>query len=281
MFFLIAFVTVPFTTVLVRYRLAYHPKETRPDLEAASADVGPTSTTSSSTETVGSAESVVAKPTFLSTAKRIYQLEALVATLFYSFALVWIYRSISTRYKLEIFGTSIKDGVNALFTPWERTKPYKIVSPALLATLLHQIVLQIFAFHPLREMLDTNKTHEIESVRILKAAGILGLLIIDTLICTPLDVIVTRLAVQTNQNALLCTTDDSVDNTTDIPHDEKSTTLTPELELPVDTAAVTYRGGNLEPYIHGYDCAKKIVNEEGWGVLYRGWFITFLGLIFS
>lgn len=35
--------------------------------------------------------------------------------------------------------------------------------------------------------------------------------------------------------------------------------------------------GDTHLYTGLYDCVKTIVREEGWGVLYRGWFLTFLG----
>lgn len=32
-----------------------------------------------------------------------------------------------------------------------------------------------------------------------------------------------------------------------------------------------------DPYLGFVDCAKSIITEEGWGALYRAWWITLLG----
>jgi len=36
-----------------------------------------------------------------------------------------------------------------------------------------------------------------------------------------------------------------------------------------------------DPYIGLVDCAKRIVDEEGWKVLYRAWWMTLLGGVAS
>lgn len=84
MFFLVAFVTVPFTGILVRYRLAYHPKETPANAAEPEADA---------CRQAGSKElePVMTKPTFWSVAKRIYHLE--VSIWHRMFYIYWIYHS--------------------------------------------------------------------------------------------------------------------------------------------------------------------------------------------
>ena len=34
-----------------------------------------------------------------------------------------------------------------------------------------------------------------------------------------------------------------------------------------------------EPYIGMVDCAKRIIDEEGWSTLYRGWWLTMFGCL--
>lgn len=34
-----------------------------------------------------------------------------------------------------------------------------------------------------------------------------------------------------------------------------------------------------EPYIGLVDCAKRIIDEEGWSALYRAWWLTTLGCL--
>lgn len=36
-----------------------------------------------------------------------------------------------------------------------------------------------------------------------------------------------------------------------------------------------------DPYVGLVDCAKRILDEEGWGALYRAWWITLLGTLIS
>lgn len=36
-----------------------------------------------------------------------------------------------------------------------------------------------------------------------------------------------------------------------------------------------------DPYLGLIDCAKKVVDEEGWSTLYRAWWLTMLGGIGS
>ncbi|KAJ7364179.1 hypothetical protein DFH08DRAFT_268026 [Mycena albidolilacea] len=49
-----------------------------------------------------------------------------------------------------------------------------------------------------------------------------------------------------------------------------------QLTIDSDDVVVHLRSEN-EPYLGLVDCAKKIVAEEGWPVLYRMWFLTFWG----
>lgn len=44
-----------------------------------------------------------------------------------------------------------------------------------------------------------------------------------------------------------------------------------------------FKSGSLrterEPYIGLVDCAKRIIDEEGWSALYRAWWLTMLGCL--
>jgi hypothetical protein len=37
----------------------------------------------------------------------------------------------------------------------------------------------------------------------------------------------------------------------------------------------------MDPYLGLVDCAKRIINEEGWRALYRGWWLTMLFGVFG
>ncbi|KAG6908675.1 hypothetical protein DXG01_003689 [Tephrocybe rancida] len=352
MFFLVAFLTVPFTGILVRYRLAYQPKEillpAPTDLEAATSSnaeaLNPVGTTSNATSSSnadssnnmpaqdvrpGEATLAATRPTLFGIAKRVYQIEgkgglykgilptlivnfvmmifsgnslsriyispappttgqtlfrSLFNTLLYSFALIWVYRSIAVRTKLEIFGTSIKDGIKALFTHHERARPYRAISPALLSALIGHILIDMFIFRPLGTLILSNQlTQHADAVYFMRI-GVTGLLhLINTLISAPLDVITTRLAVQCNYSGpdVATVTPGEPDAVAEVVQvDEKSASSHHELGLADNNVAVNYRSDDQAPYTSVYNCATKIIKEEGWGVLYRGWFITFLGKIY-
>ncbi|KAG6812966.1 hypothetical protein H0H92_015085 [Tricholoma furcatifolium] len=347
MFFLVASViTVPFTGILVRYRLAYCPKisSATTDPEAATSSSPNASTTSpdastsenplpSNATSTSSSPPVLAGPdtrttdatSFWNVAKRVYQIEGksglykglfptllvnflwmnprsyispapltfqrtlidcLIGTLFYTFTLVWVYRLISTRTKLEFFGSSIKDGINALFTPYELARPYRIVTPSLLLALIGQVLLQVLVLRPLRQMVQPSQDAEKDVMYYSRWGATMALLIVSTGIFAPLDVIVTRLAAQRNFGAVSLVTDElpaaAVPVEVGVPHsDEKVSDIVvgDEVSEPcTDNVAVKYREDDMELYTSVYDCAKKIIQEEGWTVLYRGWILTLLGI---
>jgi hypothetical protein len=37
----------------------------------------------------------------------------------------------------------------------------------------------------------------------------------------------------------------------------------------------------MDPYLGLIDCAKRIIDEEGWRALYRGWWLTMLFGVFG
>ncbi|KAJ7463020.1 mitochondrial carrier domain-containing protein [Mycena latifolia] len=78
------------------------------------------------------------------------------------------------------------------------------------------------------------------------------LLLTYRIVCNPLEVVISRLAVQGSHN---------VDAT--------------EIEMPAPEAVVKLRDEQEEEDYKGVmDCLQKICREEGWLVLYRGWWIV-------
>jgi Mitochondrial carrier protein len=37
----------------------------------------------------------------------------------------------------------------------------------------------------------------------------------------------------------------------------------------------------MDPYLGLTDCSKRIIDEEGWRALYRGWWLTMLAGVFG
>ncbi|KAG6855775.1 hypothetical protein H0H87_010984, partial [Tephrocybe sp. NHM501043] len=207
--------------------------------------------------------------------------QSLFNTLFYSFALVWVYRSITVRTKLEIFGTSIKDAIGALFNYNERARPYNTITPALLSALLGQILLEFFVFQPLRNLIKPDQQAQPVDAIYFWRLGATGLVLLaDTMISAPLNVITTRLAAQRSYGGPIILAEEQPAIISQVV-EEKALDQDSEVQPSAESVAVRYRGDGLEPYTSVYDCATKIVEEEGWGVLYRGWFVIFLGKFYS
>lgn len=204
--------------------------------------------------------------------------QCLINALFYSVGLVWVYRAITTRSKLEVFGTSIKDGIQALFTHYERARPWRIWTSGMLSALLANMLLHLLILQPLRGLIEPDQRRQpIDAIFYLRGAATGLLILVSTAVFAPLDVIVTRLAAQRNYGGARVAAVSP--ETLEVQGDGVDMA---KASLPgVENVAVRFRAdSDLEPYLGVYDCAKKIIKEEGWGVLYRGWFMTFLGTIF-
>ncbi|PBL03548.1 hypothetical protein ARMGADRAFT_1056679 [Armillaria gallica] len=267
---------VPFTGVLVRYRASCHP----------STDDAPTFW--------GIAKRVYQKqgisglcyglaPTFLivaltrfppkfyispSPSTKGYSLtSALLSILYYVFVLVLVYRSIAATRKLDLFEPT--ESLHYLLSDHEREKPWAIYQiPGLLPALVINVFINIAIIRPLHYLIfPVNHPEDISVTETcLRLACILLVTALGTAVLTPLEVITTRLALQRNHGSR----DVSLEDT------GGAKVLEPSAS---DDVVVRLRNED-EPYPNLLDCAKTIVQEEGWRVLYRGWFITFLGVLY-
>ncbi|KAJ6531935.1 hypothetical protein B0H19DRAFT_1189241 [Mycena capillaripes] len=418
LFFLDTVLSVPFNSILVRYRAASHPK--------AAVEDG----------------SIPPPPTFISMAKRVWRLQgvegltkglmptlmatffftlmwpfgwfklylspssptttrvgpssSLIYTLIYTIILVTTYRAIATPRKLDVLNA--REALHILFSAHERKKPWVIFQiPGLLPALFLNLGIFHFIVSPLRDLIRPWWLHDYSPLEdVLRNAGLVLLAMLSTIVSAPLEVIVTRLALQRNYGGLTLVdgseiivaasetlvdasetrnagefavaapvaqsppvvtsppipvsvetapaaqlpaavetgllseevdylAENQVENTpTPIPTIPVSVKTTPgetdslsekadypvenpvenppappqfrenvvissaadgvDLErglLPVnsDDVVVHLRSEN-EPYLGLVDCAKRIIAEEGWPVLYRMWFLTFLGNLF-
>ncbi|KAK7033244.1 mitochondrial carrier [Favolaschia claudopus] len=262
----------------------------------------------------------------------------LLSTAFYTFFLVAAYRSITSPRKLDVLNA--REALHILFTVHERKKPSVILqTPGLLPAILLNVLFYHFVVRSISQMIYPYHTPEIYSFKEewIRRAGLVVLALFSTAICTPLEVIATRLALQRNYGGLAIIGEatpaqntvapaatpsneaavqlppapvdvvsetptqpaDPVAEKPEYPVDKPAETAAPliadmatQLVVPADSERDLERGltpfvdsddvvvhlhNENEPYLGLVDCYKRIVAEEGWEVLYRMWFVTFLG----
>ncbi|XAO23179.1 hypothetical protein I312_101957 [Cryptococcus bacillisporus CA1280] len=179
-----------------------------------------------------------------------------------------INRAIITPYKLP---NSAKGSLRILLTPLERSKPYTLyMTPGLLATTLTHVVCATLLARTMRIFfLGISSVTDDETVRnIAWWRWILYLIwqCLSTFWFTPLEVIATRLSVQPNNSGdALSTEEEAPEGISFCGAGEDVIGLRP----------------STEPYLGMVDCARKIIEEEGWASLYRGFLFTMLGSVFG
>lgn len=213
-------------------------------------------------------------------------------------------RSITTSHKLQSFHP--KQSLDALITPCERRKPWVLLTPGLLPALLTGILLRVLVLRPLFGLVRLDKpvdgiTVELMAYMVVK----ISVMSLSTVVLAPLDVIVTRLVLQRNYS-------DGVDISATAPEGELPAADMVDsvgAEVDIEKAAAKdeefiLEDSGAEPairYLYKYsflslivlkghryrsdkevytgliNCVQTISREEGWGVLYRMWWLTLLG----
>ncbi|KAF8070495.1 hypothetical protein FPV67DRAFT_1412812 [Lyophyllum atratum] len=296
-------IIVPLTGVLVRFRANYNPKALRLDPEGgAQAHTGPVIHSFFGMMTrvytiegwAGLYKGLM--PTLLSTvivtlliltfldapttrhgAYRAPE-AGILGTLVYSLGMMLIslptailtYRSITTPHKLPYL--QLMHNLRILLTPTERRRPWILyLTPGLLAAEVLHIAMVVLFLGPLRRLLvpelSPNSEKRISDISIVKLSIYLVLVILSTAILTPLEVIATRLAIQRNHasseyNSVSQEVDGDAEETAEFSGAEED---------------VIGLRSEADPYLGLVDCAKRIIDEEGWVSLYRAWWITLLG----
>lgn len=153
--------------------------------------------------------------------------------------------------------------LRAIFTPYERKKPWTIwLTPGLITA----VAIQGFWFIGLRAIRThinplnrpVNPTEPIDISPLGVTLHILSALLSAAIVC-PLSVIVIRLSIQRNHPAgEIVAQDDS------------------EFIVYSDEDVVRRRNEE-DPYTGLGDCVRRIVTEEGRGTLFRAWWLTLLG----
>ncbi|ODO07142.1 hypothetical protein L198_00721 [Cryptococcus wingfieldii CBS 7118] len=182
---------------------------------------------------------------------------------------VIINRSIITPYKLP---NSPAASLRILLTPVEISKPYLLyLTPGLLATTFaHALCATLIARTMRVFFLGTAVITEETTSDIAWWRWLLYFVwqCLATLWFTPLEVIATRLSVQPNTGGAM-----PVEGAEDEPLEGVSFCGTDEDVIGLRPAT--------EPYNGLLDCARKIVEEEGWPSLYRGFWFTMMGNVFG
>ncbi|KAK7472829.1 hypothetical protein VKT23_000936 [Stygiomarasmius scandens] len=203
----------------------------------------------------------------------------ILGTLFYSIVMMLValptaiitYRSITTPLKLPYFN-ALKS-IRILLTPTERRKPWVLyLTPGLLAAEVLHIAVVVLGLGPLRRVLlpmsDESSFGDISPVRL---AIYLVIVCLSTAVLTPLEVIATRLAIQRNHaSSEYNSVSQEVDGDAEEAH-----------EFAGAGEDVIGLRNEEDPYVGLVDCAKRIIDEEGWPALYRAWWLTLLGSLGS
>jgi hypothetical protein len=145
-----------------------------------------------------------------------------------------------------------------------------------MASEVSHILLVLLFLNPLRGFLlpDPSFPDTFKNVSYWKIGIYVVVAVLATVVLTPLEVIGTRLAIQRNHasseyNSVRQEADGSGD---------------PE-EIPLEYAGaeedVIGLRNEEDPYVGLVDCAKRIVDEEGWQALYRAWWVTLLGILLT
>ncbi|KAH9018501.1 hypothetical protein EDB85DRAFT_2012468 [Lactarius pseudohatsudake] len=185
-------------------------------------------------------------------------------------AMIITYRSIITPYQLPYSPPLLS--LRVLLTPTERRKPWVLyLTPGLLAAELLHITYAVVGLPILRHLLLPSLSHVGDPVPYdlypRSLTIYLAISLFSTAILCPLEVISTRLAVQRNHDSaeFNSVAQEKVGGTKDLP------------EYSPDEDVIGLRN-DTDPYLGLRDCAKKIIDEEGWRALYRGWWLTMFGV---
>jgi len=167
-------------------------------------------------------------------------------------------RSIITPYRLPLQPRAC---IRILLTPFEQTQPWLLyLTPGLLAaTFIHSLCVTLLA-RTVRVTLLGPPSDLFAEIAYWRWAIFFVYQALATAWLTPLEVVATRLSVQPNTGGF--------------------ESVASEEELP---EGVTFAGTDedviglrptTEPYVSLLDCARKVVEEEGWQSLFRGWWWT-------
>ncbi|KAG1732214.1 mitochondrial carrier [Suillus paluster] len=179
-------------------------------------------------------------------------------------------RAITTPHKLPYLNAIYS--LRVLLTPTERRKPWILyLTPGLLAVQVAHIAYVVLGLRTIRQLLLPGLANpgfpNRDEISPVKATIFLVIALLSTAILTPLEVIAIRLSIQRNHAA---------PEFNSISQEEDGDAEEATEYAGADEDVIGLRT-EREPYIGLVDCAKRIIEEEGWSALYRAWWLTTLG----
>jgi len=181
-------------------------------------------------------------------------------------------RAITTPHKLPCFNAIYS--LRILLTPTERRRPWILyLTPGLLAAQVSHIAYVVLGLRTVRRLLlpelSQHGLFSREDVSVIKLAIFFVLALASMVVLTPLEVIAVRLAIQRNHAA---------PEFNSVSQEEEGDAEEAAEYAGIDEDVIGLRS-EREPYIGLVDCAKRIIDEEGWSALYRAWWLTMLGCL--
>jgi hypothetical protein len=180
------------------------------------------------------------------------------------------YRAITTPHRLPYFKPMYS--LRIVLTPTERRRPWILyLTPGLMAAQIAHIGYIVLGLGTIRRLLlpelsapGIPKVGDISHIRL---TVFVVLLVSSTAILTPLEVIATRLAIQRNHAA---------SGFNSVSQEEEGDSEETIEYAGAEEDVIGLRSEE-DPYLGLVDCAKRIVDEEGYRTLYRAWWLTLLG----
>ncbi|KAL5528628.1 hypothetical protein ACEPAF_7764 [Sanghuangporus sanghuang] len=169
-------------------------------------------------------------------------------------------RAITTPYKLPWLNAAYS--LRILLTASERRRPWLLyLTPGLMVSEVLRVLYIILIMDPLRLLLFPMDA----KLSFARLSAYLGLAFVSTIIICPLEVVSTRLSMQRNH---------ATSDFTPVAQEEDSV-MTDAVYSAAEEDVIGLRNED-DPYLGCIDCAKRIVNEEGYSTLFRAWWLVFI-----
>lgn len=177
-------------------------------------------------------------------------------------------RSITTPYKLPWLNGMYS--LRVLLTATERRKPWILFfTPGLLLSEVLRIAYTVLFMDPLRLVILPRASSEdaspFQNITFIRFSFYILLAVISTAIICPLEVISTRLSIQRNHDSSGFSTVSQEEEVNEVVYSAS------------DEDVIGLRNED-DPYTGFVDCAKRIVNEEGYSTLFRAWWLVLIPL---
>lgn len=176
-----------------------------------------------------------------------------------------INRSIITPYRLPL---NARESLRILLSDHERSSPLALyLTPGLLLVVALKTVATAIVAGSLRILL-IGKEKDLANISVWGLIAFVLFQMLSVAWLCPLEVVMTKLSVQPNLGGEISVEDPEGD--------------VPEgLRFAGQGEDVVGLRPTTDPYVSLVDAVRKIMDEEGWQALYRGWIWTLLGALFA